>query len=176
MKKTLFFRVLNRVLHLMARNLPGARITRPFLHRLRGVKIQKNVWIGDDVYIENEYPELIEINENAAITLRTTLIAHTRGPGKIIIGKNVFIGCGCVIACPPYYTLTVGEGSVIAANSLISKSIPPFSFVAAPEAKPIAKVTVPFLENVSYSEFIAGLVPIKRKNEKSELLDKLNQP
>jgi acetyltransferase-like isoleucine patch superfamily enzyme len=126
------------------------------------------VWIGDDVYIENEYPECIEIHENAGINLRTTLIAHTRGSGKIIIGKNVFVGCGCVITCPPNYTLTVGEGSVIVANSVISKSIPPFSFVAAPEAKPIAKVTVPFLENVSYEDFIAGLVPIKRKSEHFE--------
>lgn len=163
MKKTLFNRITNRILHTMARVLPGARSIRPFLHRRRGVKIQKNVWIGDDVYIENEYPELVEIHENAAITLRTTILAHTRGSGKIIIGKNVYIGCGSVITCPPNHTLTIGEGSVISANSVISKSIPPFSFVAAPQAKPVARVTVPFLEHVSYDEFIAGLVPIKKK-------------
>jgi hypothetical protein len=51
MKKNLFVRIINRILHLMARNLPGSMTVRPFLHRLRGVKIQKNVWIGDDVYI-----------------------------------------------------------------------------------------------------------------------------
>jgi acetyltransferase-like isoleucine patch superfamily enzyme len=115
---------------------------------------------------------LIEIHENAGILLRTTLIAHTRGSGKIIVGKNVFIGCGCVISCPPNYTLTIGEGSVITANSVILKSIPPFSFVAAPQAKPIAKVTVPFWRDVSYEEFMAGLVPIKRKSEKSEHIEK----
>jgi acetyltransferase-like isoleucine patch superfamily enzyme len=166
-KKPLFFRITNRILHLLARNLPGARTIRPFLHRLRGAKIQKDVWIGDDVYIENEYPEMIEIHENAGIQLRTTLLAHTRGAGKIIIGKNVFIGCGCVIFCPPNYTLTIGEGSVVTANSVISRSIPPFSFVAGPEAKTVAKVTVPFYEHVSYDEFIAGLVPIKRASKKS---------
>jgi acetyltransferase-like isoleucine patch superfamily enzyme len=165
MKKALLFRVTNRVLHLMARNIPGARTVRPFLHRLRGVKIEKDVWIGDDVYIENEYPEMVEIHENAGIQLRVTLLAHTRGSGKIIIGKDVFVGCGSIIFCPPNYILTIGEGSVIAANSLISKSIPPFSFVAAPEAKPIARVTVPFFGHVSYQEFIAGLRPIKRNNE-----------
>lgn len=174
MKKSLFIRVFNRIIHLMARNLPGSRTVRPFLHRLRGVKIQKNVFIGDDVYIENEYPESIEIHENAGILLRTTLIAHREGSGKIVIGKNVFVGCGCVISCPPKYTLTIGEGSVITANSVILKSIPPYSFVAAPEAKPIARVTVPFMENVSYEEFMAGLVPIKRKSEKSEHSEKLD--
>ncbi len=166
MKKTLFVRITNRILHMMARVLPGTRSIRPFLHRVRGVRIQKNVWIGDDVYIENEYPEAVEIQENAGIQLRTTIIAHTRGTGKIIIGKNVFVGCGSVIACPPNYTLTIGEGSVISANSVISTSIPPFSFVAAPQAKPIARVTVPFLEDVSYDEFIAGLVPIKRNRRR----------
>jgi acetyltransferase-like isoleucine patch superfamily enzyme len=165
MKKTILSQIINRVFHLMARNLPGAMTVRPFLHRLRGAKIGKGVWIGDDVYIENEYPECVEIHENAGINLRATLIAHTRGSGKIIIGKNVFVGCGCVINCPPNYTLTIGEGSVISANTVISKSIPPFSFVAAPEAKIVAKVTVPFFENVSYDDFIAGLVPIKRGNK-----------
>ena len=166
MKKTLFRKITNRILHMMARVLPGARSIRPFLHRRRGVKIQKNVWIGDDVYIENEYPELVEIHENAGILLRTTILAHTRGSGKIIIGKNVFVGCGSVITCPPNYTLTIGEGSVISANSVISKSIPPFSFVSAPQAKPVARVTVPFLEHVGYDEFIAGLVPIKKKHQR----------
>jgi len=173
MEKTLFTRIINRVLHTMARNLPGSMTVRPFLHRLRGVKIHKNVFIGDDVYIENEYPEVIEIHENAAITLRTMLMAHQTGTGKLIIGKDVYIGIGCVITCPPNHTLSIGEGSVIAAHSVISKSIPPFSFVASPEAKRIAKVTVPFIKGVTYDDFIAGLVPIKRnkKDEQNEKLD-----
>lgn len=166
MKKNLYSGILNRLFHLMARILPGAKTIRPFLHRLRGVKIDKDVWIGDDVYIENEYPEAVEIQENAGIQLRCTIIAHTRGPGKVVIEKNVLVGCGCVISCPPNYTLTIGEGSVISANSVILKSIPPFSFVAAPEARIIAKVTVPFFADVSYEKFIAGLVPIKRSREK----------
>ncbi|MDD5233903.1 MAG: hypothetical protein PHG91_10965 [Syntrophales bacterium] len=166
--KNIITKIANRVIHLLARNLPGSTSVRPFLHRLRGVKIHKNVWIGDDVYIDNDYPEMIEIHENAGILLRCTLLAHTRGPGKIVIGKNVVVGCGCVISCPPNYTLTIGEGSVITANSVILKSIPPFSFVAAPQAKPVAKVTVPFFGNVSYDEFMAGLIPIKRTRENSD--------
>ena len=46
----------------MARFLPGSTSLRPFLHKLRGVRIQGDVFIGDDVYIENEYPECIEIH------------------------------------------------------------------------------------------------------------------
>ena len=71
-------RVCNRLLHQLARSLPGASSLRPFLHRLRGVKIHGKVYIGDDVYLENEYPECIEIHDEVQIGLRTTVIAHTR--------------------------------------------------------------------------------------------------
>ena len=51
----------NRLLHVAARQLPGSTSVRPFLHRLRGVKIGRRVFIADDVYLENEYPERVEI-------------------------------------------------------------------------------------------------------------------
>jgi hypothetical protein len=38
MNEPLLRRVSNRVLHLMARFLPGSKSLRPFLHRLRGVR------------------------------------------------------------------------------------------------------------------------------------------
>ena len=52
----------NRVLHLIARNVPGCGFRR-FLHRCRGMKVGAEVFIGDDVYLENEYPERIEIQD-----------------------------------------------------------------------------------------------------------------
>ncbi len=55
----------NRLLHLMARQLPGATGLRVRLHRWRGVKVGLNVFIGDEVYLENEYPERIEIQDGA---------------------------------------------------------------------------------------------------------------
>ncbi len=41
----------NRILHLMARFGPGATTLRPFLHKLRGVKIHGKVFIGDKLLI-----------------------------------------------------------------------------------------------------------------------------
>jgi hypothetical protein len=72
---------------MIARFGSGATTFRPYLHKLRGVKIYGNVFIGDDVYLEYEYPEAVEIHDGAGIALRSTIIAHYRGPGKIIIGK-----------------------------------------------------------------------------------------
>jgi serine acetyltransferase/acyl carrier protein len=153
-------RSFNRVLHLLCRVLPGATSVRPFLHRLRGVRIQGRVAIGDDVYIENEYPESVEIEEGAMIGLRSTIVAHTRGAGKIIIGKNVFIGANCVLLTSGNRSLRIGEGAVIMASSVITNDVRPHTLYGMERAKPLAKVTKPFTQQTSYEELIASLRPL----------------
>jgi acetyltransferase-like isoleucine patch superfamily enzyme len=145
------------VLHQLARLLSGAESVRPFLHSLRGVKIHGKVFIGDDVYLENEYPENVELHDGAIIGLRTTIIAHTRGAGRIILEKNVFVGANSVIAAAPGRTLTIGEGAVLGIASVITSDVPPFTFYSGEKAKAVAKVTVPFTTETSYEAFIRGL-------------------
>jgi len=163
MKKPLLRRVLNRILHIIARFSPGAENFRPFLHRLRGVKIYGRVFIGDDVYIENECPECVEIHDEAQIAIRTIIIAHFRGNGKIIIEKKVWIGPNCVITANPGQTLTIGEGSVVAASSVVTRDVPTYTFVGRSSAKPIAKVTVPMILGTSFQKFKNGLRPLDKK-------------
>src|SRR5262249_8266964 len=149
------------------RFLPGATSLRPFLHRLRGVKICGKVFIGDDVYLENEYPECVEIHDGVQIGLRTTIIAHTRGPNRIVLERNVFIGANCVIAASPGKTLTIGEGSVIGIASVVTSDIPPRTFYSSEKAKPIATVTTPFTNDTSYERFVRGLRPLPQKSAKA---------
>jgi len=154
---------MNRILGMLARFAPGATSLRPFLHKLRGVRITGRVFIGDDVYMENEYPECIEIHDGAQIALRSILIAHTRGPGRIVVEKNAFIGANCVVATSPGKTLTIGEGAVITTSSVIASDVPAYTLVANEKAKPRAKVTVPLTLETSYDSFLDGLRPLKRK-------------
>lgn len=153
--------VFNRVLHLMARFLPGATSLRPFLHRLRGVSIKGKVFIGDDVYLENEYPEAVELRDGALIGLRSTIVAHTRGIGRIIIGEKAVIGAGSLVVCSVGKTLEIGEGSVISVGSVVTNNIPPFTLCGGPRVQVCAKVTVPFTLQTSYEAFVRGLVPIR---------------
>lgn len=162
MEKSLIRRMSDRILHLAARFLPGSENLRPFLHRLRGVKIYGHIFIGDDVYLENEHPECVEIHDEAQIVLRTIIMAHFRGTGKIIIGKKVWIGANCTIAASAGQTLVIGEGSVVGAGSVVTKDVPPFTFVGGVPAKPIAKVTVPMTLTTSYEDFKKGLKPIDK--------------
>jgi acetyltransferase-like isoleucine patch superfamily enzyme len=163
----------NRILHLMARFLPGSTSLRPFLHRLRGVKIHGKVFIGDDVYLENEYPERVEIHDGAAILLRSIIIAHFdyRGlgdEGKIIIEKNAVILANSTIICSPGRSLTIGEGSVISAGSVVQNTIPPHTLCAGPRIKALATVTVPFTLQTGYQDFVRGLRPLRPRGMKTE--------
>jgi serine acetyltransferase len=165
-------RVCNRVLHLLARFLPGSTSLRPCLHRLRGVKVARRVFIGDEVYLDNEHPEAIELQEGALIGLRSTIVAHTRGPGRVIIGKNVVIGAGTMIACSGGKTLEIGESSVICAGSVVCNSIPPFTFCGSPRVKALATVTVPFTLETSSEEFLRGLRPLRREPASPPVADR----
>ena len=163
MKKSFVRRVFNRILGMLARFAPGATSLRPFLHKLRGVRITGRVFIGDDVYLENEYPHCIEVRDGAQICLRSILIAHTRGSGQIVIGKDAFVGANSVLVASPGATLTIGEGAVITTSSVISSDVPAHTLVGNEKAKPLARVTVPFTMETSYDRFLAGLRPLKRK-------------
>jgi acetyltransferase-like isoleucine patch superfamily enzyme len=162
MKKSVLRRVLNRILGMLARFAPGATSFRPFLHELRGVRIAGRVFIGDDVYLENEYPECIELHDGAQVNLRTVLIAHTRGPGHIVIGKDAFVGANCVLTASPGATLTIGEGAVIAASSVVSSDVAAHTLVGNEKAKPLARATVALTMETPYDRFLAGLRPLKR--------------
>ena len=158
-KKTSLRGLFNRTVQILAYFLPGSKTLRPFLHRLRGVHINGRIFIGEQVHLENEFPELIEINDGVEIALRCTLMAHFRGEGKIFIGENAYIGPGCMIlSSAPGKVLTIEEASVLAAGSVVIKDVPPYTFVGGVPAKPIAKTTVPMKMDTSYDEWKKGLV------------------
>jgi len=160
MKKGLLRRAWNRALHLVARNCPGAMTLRPFLHRLRGVKIGRNVFIGDGVYLENEWPELVELQDGAVLSIRCVIVAHTRGGGKVTIGRNVWVGPGALVVCPVGKTLTIGEGALISTGSVISASVAPQMLIAPARSVPVGRVTVSLAEPGSWERFVAGIQPL----------------
>ena len=54
---------------------------------------------------------------------------------KVVIGRNVWLGDG-VVVMPD---VTIGEGCVIGANSVVSRDIPPFSMAVGAPATPIKR-------------------------------------
>jgi heptaprenylglycerol acetyltransferase len=151
----------NRFLHVLARQLPGATGLRLRLHRWRGVHVGANVFIGDEVYLENEYPQHIEIHDGAQISIRAIVLAHTRGPGRVVIEKNAYIGPNAVVVTSAGRTLRIGEGAVIGAGVVITKNVPARMFIPPQPAIPVASVTLPLANADCVEDFIRGLVPLR---------------
>jgi maltose O-acetyltransferase len=159
MIEDIFIGLKDRLLQLLARNLPGATTIRVFLHRLRGVKIGNNAWIGYDTILETSKPYLIEIGNDVIINERVMIIAHFYETKGVIIEDSAFVGPGSIIMP----SVRVGKGSVIAAGSVVSRSVPPATFVQGNPAKPIAKCMIPLRSGTSLNEFYKGIVPIVKK-------------
>lgn len=69
--------VFGRLIQTFAMIVPFGGSFRPFLHRIRGVKIGTNVWISKYVYLDENHPECISIGDNSTIGFRTSIFAHT---------------------------------------------------------------------------------------------------
>ena len=147
----------NRALQLAARVAPGATTLRVLLHRWRGVKVGKRVWIGYDAVIETSRPQLVTIGDDVVIGMRATLIAHFKEVRGLTIGPRSSIGPGAIIMPG----VTIGEGAVVTAGSVVTRSVPPLTVVQGNPARAVARNDVALLPNVTLKQFIASLRPIR---------------
>lgn len=146
-----------RVFQLLARILPGGETLRVMLHRARGVHIGKGVFISEDVLLETEYPSLITIEDCAWIGIRVTIIAHMRELGKgVKIERDAFIGPGVVILP----NVTIGNGAVVTAGSVVTRSVPSMTVVQGNPAMPVARCGIALGPNVTMKEFSRRLKPL----------------
>jgi len=158
--------VIGRILHTIAFVVPFGSSLRPALHRMRGVRIGKNVWISKYVYLDENHPECISIGDNSTIGFRSTVFAHTyfgprlkNNPDKVVIGNNVFIGPHCLILA----NVTIGDNCVIKGGTVVTRNVPPNTMLAMPSPEAIATLTVPLTSEHSYEEFVKGIKPIRKK-------------
>lgn len=132
----------NKILQFIARKMllpPGFRVK---LQTARGVKFDDplDIFIGEDVFFDEVFPELISVGKNVMITEGTMIFTHLYDPSvndhamqikKIRIEDNVFIGSRSVIL----NGVTLGKGSVVGTCSVVTKNVPPNAIVAGSPAK-----------------------------------------
>lgn len=155
-----------RLLHKIAFVAPGGSSLRPWLHRMRGVNVGKNVWISQYVYIDELHPEAVTIGDNCSIGLRASIFAHfywgakrsAEHAGPVVLEDDVFLGPHTVVLP----NVRIGHGAVIKAGTAVTGNVPPGVFWGLPSPEPLARVTVPLTPDHTYEEFRTGLRPIRR--------------
>lgn len=157
MRESPFRGLRNRLLQGLANALPGATTVRVMLHRWRGVEIGDDVWIGHEVLLDTSDPHLIHIGNRVTLSIRATVIAHSREIRGVWIEDDVFIGpCTCILA-----GVRIGKGAVIAAGSVVSSNVSPMTVVQGNPARPVARNGIPLGAKTSMEDFKNQLMPIR---------------
>jgi acetyltransferase-like isoleucine patch superfamily enzyme len=148
----LIWKLYKRILKSLVKQLPGYRI-RCCLLRASGYTIGKDVYIGEDLIIIDELDDRgrLNVGDRVAIAERVTLVISSRpnfsrispyvstAYGPITIGNDAWLGTGAIIMP----NITIGQGAVVGAGSLVNRDVPPFTVVAGVPAKAIKKVNYP---------------------------------
>lgn len=128
------------------------RFLRPKIWKWIGCKVGKNVFIGADVYFDTGHADLVEIEDYVHVTARCLLLCHQRDLytykkgddatklkyklGRIHLKKGCMIGMNSMIMPG----VTIGEGAIIGAFSLVTKNIPAWTIATGRPAKVIKLV------------------------------------
>ena len=124
---------------LMALPMSGyIRARLAFLGGVKYVRIKEDskfdVFIGQNCQIDSMHPELISIGNWTTIATGSVILSHFLNSeqsyfpyfqhdfGCVSIGRGVFIGANCVI-CKP---VSIGDGAIVAAGSIVLNDIPPY--------------------------------------------------
>lgn len=136
-------KIKNTLLMLLAYACPsnGLRIK---MHRLRGVTIGKNVYLGMFCFLDNLYPEYIYIDDNASVNAGTMILTHFN-PMKqfsailkakvapVVIEKKAIVAVRCVLLPG----VTIGESAIVSAGSVVDKNVSAYTLVRGNPAKKV---------------------------------------
>lgn len=136
-------------LHIMARScIHGA--LRLWLYRLMGVSIGRHVFVGLDTYLDDQFPELIRIEDDVTVSFRVTVAVHDDArrmdrvsPGQlegtvapVTLRRGCYLGAGCLILPG----VTVGERAVVGAGAVVTRDVPPGQVVVGVPARVVKEV------------------------------------
>jgi acetyltransferase-like isoleucine patch superfamily enzyme len=133
-----------KLLHGWARGCipPGLRLS---LYRAMGISIGRGVFVGLDTWLDDQFPELIVIEDGVTIAMRATVVVHDdakrldrveagQGHGTVApvtLRRGCYVGA-CALVLPG---VTVGERAVVAAGAVVTRDVPEDMLVAGCPAR-----------------------------------------
>ncbi len=136
-----FFRAVWNVLWIsLARRAPFYRLKNSML-RLTGMKIGRHVSLGFETTFDILFPGRITIEDEAIIGYDTVILCHgylrdSYQIGPVRVEKNASVGARCTILPG----VTIGEGAVVGAMSLVNRDVPAGEFWAGIPARKVRDV------------------------------------
>jgi acetyltransferase-like isoleucine patch superfamily enzyme len=143
-------RVRKKCLKLTAKYFPVCAI-RILALRGAGYSVGRDVYIGEELHVTDELDDsacALSIGDRVAIAQRVLIVLssyannslyrETFGAtfGRVAIARDAWVGAG-VIILP---NVTIGEGAVVGAGSVVTRDVAPFTIVAGNPARLIRYV------------------------------------
>jgi maltose O-acetyltransferase len=143
-------RIRKKFLKLIAKYFPVCAI-RILALRGAGYLVGRDVYIGEELHITDELedrPCPLSIGDRVAIAQRVMIILSSYANnslyreifgvtiGRVAIARDAWIGAGTIILP----NVTIGEGSVVGAGSVVTQDVAPFTIVAGNPARLIRHV------------------------------------
>ena len=131
------------------------RKVRPAILRKMGCHVGKGCFIGDNVRIDTGHADMITLEDGVSIAGGTRLLCHQRDFKDYYVGgdynalgyiiKPIVLKKGCLIGMESFVLpgVTVGEGAIVGAGSLVSKDIPAWTVATGRPAKVVREIPQP---------------------------------
>lgn len=128
------------------------RRLRPWVLKRIGCKIGKDVFIGTEVWVDSGHADLITIGDRSHVDARCVLLCHKRNLSDYCVGDDyhklrykvapINIGTGCSIGTASILMpgVSIGEGAIVGAGSLVTKDIPAWTIATGRPAKVIKEI------------------------------------
>lgn len=128
------------------------RKLRPWVLRKIGAKVGRNVFVGSKVWIDSGHADMLILEDHVHIAGECTLLCHQRNLSNYCIGDdyaklgykvaNIHLKKGCLIGQRTMVMpgVTIGEGAIVGAYSLVTKDIPAWTIATGRPAKVVKKI------------------------------------
>lgn len=128
------------------------RKLRPVFMRMMGCKVGKECFIGDYVRIDPGHADMITLEDHVSIAAGVRLLCHQRDFSNYYVGddymdlgyivKPIVLKKGCLIGMESFVMpgVTIGEGAIVGAGSLVTKDIPAWTVATGRPAKVVKQI------------------------------------
>ena len=128
------------------------RKLRPSLMRRMGCHVGKGCFIGDHVRIDTGHANMITLEDGVSVAGGARLLCHQRDFRDYCAGddynklgytiKPIVLKKGCLVGMESFVLpgVTIGEGAIVGAGSLVTKDVPAWTIATGRPAKVVKDI------------------------------------